>query len=215
MSIRRELAAIGLLGFGFMFSGCCGVSSCGSSCGGGVLPNRLANRMVNQIANPCQQGCGEIYWGEQTNYPPVCDPCCGRGEFTGVSCGECKPLLTRLRQAWGLPYVGPCECATPGCDGCDSCDGGGEAFLANGVPHGDGHHCPSCAAEGAPPVEYYEGGMESVPAQPMPAQPIPQEAAPSQAAPAQEPTAAAVRRRPGQPTPARARPAATRSAITR
>ena len=219
MSIRRVFAAAWLLCVGTLMSGCCGISSCGpcgSSCGSG-LPTQLTGRMVNRIANPCSQGCGEVYWDEQINHPPVCDPCGGCGEFTGVSCGECKPLLSRLRQAWGMPYVGPCECADAGCDaGCDSCGAsmyGGESSMAmHGSSHhaGGGHHCASCAAGGTPPIEHYPHQIET-----MPAQPVPAEVVPAQPTPAQQPSASSMRRRQGQPTVARPYPTATRSTITR
>ena len=184
----------GVLGFivatAVTFSGCCCspmVGSCGSgSCCGpniaGALPTRLAGRAVNSVVNPCGDGCGEVYYGERINHPPVCDPC---GDCGGCgSCGNCcRPLLSRLREYWGLPYVGACECAGAGCS---SCDGGVSSVASTG--------CASCAAGHSAGYSDYSvepSHVESVPATgtPTPAVKPQQNAQPAAPIPHADPNA--------------------------
>ncbi len=154
---KRLLAAGCCAITGLVFSGCCAIAPgpCGSTCdtgvcGQGVLPTRLASRVVNRVASQCTQGCGEIYWDERINHPPVIDPCGSCGEFTGASCGVNRPILSRLRDAWGLPYIGACECASPGCDSCagTTLSTYADHNLSSYVPAAshDPGHCASCAA---------------------------------------------------------------------
>lgn len=97
-----------------LFDCACGGSGCGS-CGGHVLAKIGAHKS-------CQGACGEVYYDEWINEPPVADNCgfscggCG-------ACGQCRPLLKKLRMLWGTPYHACCpspfECG--GSCGCDSC----------------------------------------------------------------------------------------------
>lgn len=123
-----------------MHVGCCSVGpmGCGScgTCGvaenGPLLHGGIRNTIANHISRTnCSSGCGEIYWDEQINEPPVCDPCGCGGEFVGScgnQCGTCRPLLSKLKELWGYRYYA-IDC------GCSSC---GEAI--------DGHTgtCTSC-----------------------------------------------------------------------
>ena len=96
----------------------CGGSGCGS-CGSHVLAKIGAHKS-------CQGACGEVYYDEWINEPPVADNCgfscggCG-------ACGQCRPLLKKLRMLWGNPYHACCpspfECG--GSCGCDTCGHGG------------------------------------------------------------------------------------------
>ena len=117
-----------LLGLGFIAShmGCCSIRLVGDRCdfGGcgendcegvgscGNLRSRIANRIRN--AN-CSSGCGEVYWDEQINEPPVCDPCGCNGEFECGSGRSCPTALGRLRNLWGYRYM-PSSCGE-----CSSC----------------------------------------------------------------------------------------------
>ncbi len=125
-----------------MLSGCCGVptagcGSCGvaSTCRGacpGLLHGELAARVRDAITGGCCSGCGEVYYDEQINEPPTCDPCSGNGEFTGSNCGPCRPLCQRLRDLW-------CSPCTTACGGCDS--GGSDMYAT--ANEGSGY-CPNC-----------------------------------------------------------------------
>ncbi len=112
-----------------ILSGCCGVQrqvGCGS-CGvtgacndacPGLLHGELAGRIRDAITGGCCSGCGEVYYDEQINEPPTCDPCSGSGEFTGTSCGPCRPLFQRLRELWCTPCGTGCG---SGCESCGTC----------------------------------------------------------------------------------------------
>ena len=124
-----------LVGFGLLAShiGCCTVRMVGDGCetgtcgggsgGGGIgcggiggcgtLRSRLADRIRGMN---CGSGCGEIYWDEQINEPPVCDPCGCDGEFECGRNGSCPTALGRLRNLWGYRYV-PSNCGE-----CNSCE---------------------------------------------------------------------------------------------
>jgi hypothetical protein len=140
--------------------GCCGVSSCDSGnpygrsitaahcglgcdngcdagcdagcdvgCGGALLG--LRSRLASSFQmNHCNSGCGEVYWDEQINERPTCDPCGCNNEFVGgASCDRCPGALHRLRQLWGFRYT-PSNCSTCstgncGLSGCASCDSTG------------------------------------------------------------------------------------------
>ncbi len=186
----RLLASSSLLLAIFAFSGCCSMGPCGSCdtggcgpCGGGVLPTRLAGRLASNIASPCAQGCGEVYWDERINHPPVCDPCSGGGDCStgscGGSCGGCRPLVSRLRDYWGLPYIGACECASPGCDSCGSGVSSGSMIsssyqpvsVSHVAPTTDPGYCPSCAANQAASIRNYSSPSRPQ-ATPTLAQPI-------------------------------------------
>lgn len=89
----------------------------------------------------CSSGCGEVYWDEYINEPPVCDPCGWNNEWVG-GCGSCKPWYSRLKNLWGYPYVGPhcsadahCSADTH-CSECSSCAGG---TVATGEQHSYPH----------------------------------------------------------------------------
>ena len=102
---------------------CEGIGSCGS------LRQRIADRIRS---TNCGSACGEIYWDEHINEPPVCDPCGCNGEFNCGSVGSCPSALGRLRNLWGFRYVptnrGECSsCGTApmrgGSDSCSTCAG--------------------------------------------------------------------------------------------
>jgi hypothetical protein len=139
-------AVIGwVLGLGLLAShvGCCSVRmvgggcdaglydscDCGNAgCGGTVMPfGGIKQRIANRIKGVhCGSGCGEVYWDEHINEPPVCDPCGCGGEFTGDSCGSCPTALGRLRNLWGHRYVpSNCDSCSSGSSGsCSSCSAG-------------------------------------------------------------------------------------------
>ena len=135
-----------LLGLGLMAShvGCCSIRSVGDGCdmgecGGvhgrdgigscGTLRSRIANRIRS---TNCGSGCGEIYWDEQINEPPVCDPCGCNGEFECGGGGSCPSALGRLRNLWGYRYI-PSNCGE-----CSTCDSGMRGLSANS--------CATCAS---------------------------------------------------------------------
>ena len=135
------------VGLSSIFSGCCGVpisggcGSCGVASRGcntcpGLLHGELAGRVRSAIIGGCSSGCGEVYYGEQTNEPPTCDPCSCNGEFSGENCGPCRPLIQRLQQLWGTSYTGSC--------GCDSCNSGGCGSDAYASHHSGSGYCPNC-----------------------------------------------------------------------
>ncbi len=138
-----------------LFSGCCTVSGpiAGGACGGpscavascgagadaacpGLLHGELAAVFENAITGGCCSGCGEIYYDEQINEPPTCDPCAGAGEFTGNSCGPCRPLLQRLRELWCSPCGAACGST------CGTCQAGGGDMYASEA--GGTGYCPHC-----------------------------------------------------------------------
>lgn len=199
-----------LLGLGLLAShvGCCsiqldgghgcGLSSCGecNECGGGfdhginVPFGGVRSRIANHISGArCAASCGEVYWDEHINEPPVCDPCGCNGEFTGETCGTCPTALGRLRNLWGYRYH------PSNCDSCTSCGSGGVTGVAS---HST---CSSCSGgshvEHAPSTTHShaaEPKRESVPSQPTPAvRPSTEPVAP-EAAPAPVPDPSAMRR---------------------
>jgi len=114
-----------LLGLGLLAShfGCCSIRMVGDGCEGGRCGGMnacgmnacgtLRSRIANRIASTnCSSGCGEIYWDEHINEPPVCDPCGCDGEF---ECGgggrNCPSVLQRLRGLWGYCYYVPSNCS--------------------------------------------------------------------------------------------------------
>ena len=129
-----------MFGLGLLLShvGCCSIrmmgDGCGSgTCGGGcsdgcdsfsfgdhVAPFAgIGHRVADHIRSKhCSSGCGEIYWDEQINEPPVCDPCGCDGEFTGDTCRSCPTALRRLRNLWSHHRYQPSNC-----DSCSSCGG--------------------------------------------------------------------------------------------
>jgi len=113
--------------------GCCSIRMAGDSCSMGscndigcggcgqfeVPFSGVGRRVANRIKSAhCSSGCGEIYWDEHINDPPVCDPCGCNGEFTGERCGSCPTALGRLRNLWGHRYQ------PSGNDGCATCADG-------------------------------------------------------------------------------------------
>jgi len=127
-------------------SGCgsCGVAA--NSCGAcpGLLHGEIANRFRNAITGGCSSGCGEFYCDEQVNESPTCDPCCGNGEFTGDSCGPCRPLWQRLQALWGTSYVGSCGdgCGSSSCSSgsCSSGSCGNDMYASES----DSGYCSNC-----------------------------------------------------------------------
>ncbi len=133
---REGIAACG----GGCSSGCetgsCGEASCSSGCEcSGLMHGEIARRIKTAIVGGCCNGCGEYYCDEQVNEPPVCDPCAGNGEFTGESCGPCKPLWQRMKMLMGTSYHGKC--------GCNECNHGCGHDMYSAAHHGSGY-CSSC-----------------------------------------------------------------------
>lgn len=150
-----------MFGLGLLLShvGCCSVrmigDGCGSGpCGGGCSDGceplgfgdhvgfgdhmapfaGIGHRMADHIRSKhCSSGCGEIYWDEQINEPPVCDPCGCDGEFTGDTCRSCPTALRRLRNLWSYHRYQPSKC-----DSCSSC-GGDAGFVGAST-------CSSCSS---------------------------------------------------------------------
>ncbi|MCE3015898.1 MAG: hypothetical protein LW870_08510 [Pirellula sp.] len=116
----------------------CGNNACDVGCEigcGGALTG-LRSRLASSVRmNHCNSGCGEVYWDEQINERPVCDPCGCNNEFVGgAGCVRCPGALHRLRQLWGFRYT-PSDCTTcssefsdgcghAGCTTCSNCDHG-------------------------------------------------------------------------------------------
>ena len=133
-----------LFGFGLLIShvGCCSVRFVGDGCGMGACGDvdcevggcgSLRSRIANRIRNThCSSGCGEIYWDEHINEPPVCDPCGCNGEFECGSCSSCPTALGRLKNLWGYRYM-PSSCGE-----CNSC-----GLTSN---HGGSSSCATCAS---------------------------------------------------------------------
>jgi len=104
--------------------GCCSVQMVGGGCdtvgcgdcgpigGFGTLRTRIADRIRS---TNCGSGCGEIYWDEHINEPPVCDPCGCDGEFDCGASGSCPSAFARLRSLWGYRYQ------PAGCGDCGDC----------------------------------------------------------------------------------------------
>ena len=144
-----------LLGIGLLLShaGCCsvqlvgdgcGMGTCGGGCGvGGCVDGcdscgvsaygSIRSRIANRIRSTnCGSGCGEIYWDEHINEPPVCDPCGCNNEYECNSCRSCPSALARLRSLWGYRYV------PASCEECSSC-GTSEMHSGSGS-------CSTCAS---------------------------------------------------------------------
>ena len=93
----------------------------------------MRSRIANRIRDThCSSGCGEIYWDEHINEPPVCDPCGCNGEFECGSCRSCPTALGRLKNLWGYRYM-PSSCGE-----CNSC-----GLTSN---HGGSSSCATCAS---------------------------------------------------------------------
>jgi hypothetical protein len=148
----KSVVAAWMLAFGLIAShlGCCtvpmagdrcGVGLCDSGCGvaescdcgscGGLPFSGVRSRIAGKLASiHCTSGCGEVYWDEHINEPPVCDPCGCNGEFTGDACGSCPTALGRLRNLWTHHRYCPSTCDTCPSDAspvqggsCSSCNG--------------------------------------------------------------------------------------------
>jgi hypothetical protein len=159
------LSHVGCCSFRMMDGGCsscgnssgmsaCGDSGCGESgCGGQIAPfGNLRQRIANGIhTNKCASGCGEIYWDERINDPPVCDPCGCDGEYTGDSCGSCPSALSRLRNLWGYRYQ-PSSCG--GCGSCSTCVGEGMSSVGTSG-------CASCSQGSTHTVHNSHGSVRS------------------------------------------------------
>lgn len=173
----------------------CGMSTCGTShygtepCGTGGCGNNecgecrsfevpfsgVGKRVVNRIKSAhCSSGCGEIYWDEHINDPPVCDPCGCNGEFTGERCGSCPTALGRLRNLWGYRY------RPSGNDGCSSCADGhitssGSSTCSScssGPTHETiTHNAPARVQSSQPAVQGMKSQMNPARGEPTPAVP--------------------------------------------
>lgn len=165
----------------------CGCDSCGPK-----APGLLAG-----LAS-CRGGCGEVYYGERINHPPVADNCgydcggCG-------NCGQCRPLVTLLQKLWGRPYMSSCDSSFlcgPSC-GCDSC--GGDMIVSGHVGQGSG--CSSCQGghvthhptyASPSPIASPDHSPSSAPAIPM--EVMPQTITPANPTPAPNVTPSSARR---------------------
>ena len=156
----------------------CGAANCGGGCSAGCDTMDFGDRVVpfagfgNRIANHirsknCSSGCGEIYWDEQINEPPVCDPCGHDGEFTGDSCRSCPTTLRRLRNLWNHQRFQPSNC-----DSCSSC--GGDAGFSGAST------CSNCSSGGS---ENDSMHMNLEPSQPEPIQSEPIQSVPTRSVP--------------------------------
>lgn len=143
-----------------MHVGCCSVGPMGCGCGtcgvgesGPLLHGGIRNKIANHISRTnCSSGCGEIYWDEQINEPPVCDPCGCGGEYVGGcgnECGSCRPLLSKLKELWGYRYYA-LDC------GCTSCGEPVDVHSGN---------CTSCGHH-AEPMSHDTGTHETIQAKP-------------------------------------------------
>ncbi len=121
---------------------CEGIGSCGS------LRSRIADHIRSKN---CGSACGEIYWDEHINEPPVCDPCGCNGEFECGSVGSCPTAWGRLKNLWGTRYV------PTNCEECSSC---GNLPIQNGSGS-----CSTCA--GNTHAEYPTEGYSAAPTQTM------------------------------------------------
>jgi hypothetical protein len=225
MASTPKLLLALLAGFVSLFSGCCGVqcvspcgrgitASCGSSCTTGcdtgacgstscepacgctgLLHGEIARRVKTAVIGGCSAGCGEVYCDEHINEPPTCDPCGCNGEFTGNSCGPCRPLWQRIKMLMGTPYVGNC--------GCDSCDHGC-GHDAYATQHNGSGYCSSCrdGVAGGPQHHNVHTIHESTNGTPTMAKPLPEEnAKPSEPTSKLEPTPDSLSRAPLRRSP--------------
>jgi hypothetical protein len=188
----KSVVAAWMLALGLITShlGCCTVrmgdrcgtglcdSACGDStpcecgsCGTGGLPFAgVRSRIAGKLASVhCTSGCGEVYWDEHINEPPVCDPCGCNGEFTGDTCGSCPTALGRLRNLWTQHRYCPSNCETCPSDirpvhgsNCSSC-GTGHTSRSQ-TSHS--HISPSSQLNA--PMEYAVPSGQSMQSQPVP-----------------------------------------------
>jgi hypothetical protein len=152
-------------------SGACGASSCGGCTS--LLNGQIAARMRAGLFGGCSSGCGEVYYDEQINEPQTCDPCGANGEFVGGGCGPCRPLLHRIRDMMGTPFVTGCN-SCGGSSGCDSCSTGG---CSSQYSSNTGGYCSQCndGVAGNPssqrhqPTHTHSSAMPSPATRPTPA----------------------------------------------
>ena len=106
-------------------------AGCEIGCGGALMG--LRSRLASSLQmNHCNSGCGEVYWDEQINERPVCDPCGCNNEFVGgTGCDRCPGALHRLRQLWGFRYT-PSHCSTCSVGGTNGCGHAGCTSCGNG-----------------------------------------------------------------------------------
>jgi hypothetical protein len=120
----------------------CDAAGCGAApCGGCSthFNSQIAARMRTGLFGGCTSGCGEVYCDEHINEPPTCDPCGMNGEFVGGGCGPCRPLLHRIRDMMGTPFLAGCDsCGVS--SGCDSCSGGCSTQYSEQT----GGYCSNC-----------------------------------------------------------------------
>jgi len=87
----------------------------------------------------CGSGCGEIYWDEHINEPPVFDPCGCENQWTG-GCRHVKPWFVRMRDLWGYPYISS-DCSDGGhygpCSDCGHRSFGGQCSHCGRGIHSD------------------------------------------------------------------------------
>jgi hypothetical protein len=126
----------------------------------GVLKSQAKHNLT------CGSGCGEVYWDEHINEPPVCDPCGCDNEWAG-GCGTCKPWYARLRDLWGYSYVAS-DCSRCGdygpCTDCGHTSYGGQCSHCGHGIHAGRHEFTN------PVTESYvvDGESEIVIASPKP-----------------------------------------------
>lgn len=168
------LSHVGCCSIRMMGDGC-GSGTCGGGCSDGCEPlgfgdhigfgdhmapfAGIGHRMADHIRSKhSSSGCGEIYWDEQINEPPICDPCGCDGEFTGDTSRSCPTALRRLRNLWRIQPSND--------DSCSSCGGDAGFFGAS--------TCLSCSSGTGENVLMHTDlePTQSMPTQSMPTQSI-------------------------------------------
>ena len=123
--LRSLFVALSIFAAALM-TGCCGgPSPCGVDCGncdgvaGPVVPHRPFDRLRNARRGLlCGNGCGEVYTGEWSSYPPdCCDPC--------DNSYQCTPPIRLQPRRWLTMMTGWYGQRHPrgyaGCDECGDC----------------------------------------------------------------------------------------------
>lgn len=131
MSYANRISAVVFCLVATWTSGCCvGPMGCG--------PNACGPLAFGHPCDGCEQcdGCGELYIDPWINHPPdCCDPCDSCGNYSGQSCGKCRPVFAGAKTLWGYRRGDQCS------DQCDSC---GEVQCGCEIASGCGPACGGC-----------------------------------------------------------------------